>query len=57
MRRRPKITIIGAGNVAQRRLTGAAAELGDIVLVDIPHRGHAQGQGSGPDASLADHGL
>jgi len=37
---RPKITIIGAGNVgATTAHWCAAAELGDIVLVDIPQAG------------------
>src|SRR5271168_4585885 len=38
--RRPKISIIGAGNVgATTAHWCAAAELGDIVLVDIPQMG------------------
>ncbi|HTU25555.1 MAG TPA: malate dehydrogenase, partial [Pirellulales bacterium] len=38
--RRPKISIIGAGNVgATTAHWCAAAELGDIVLVDIPQVG------------------
>ena len=43
---RAKITIVGAGNVgATCAHWCAAAELGDIVLVDIPaDREHAQGQ-------------
>ena len=51
--RRAKITIIGAGNVgATTAHWCAAAELGDIVLVDIPaDRGHAQGQGARPACS------
>ena len=56
---RPKISIIGAGNVgATTAHWCAAAELGDIVLLDIPQaRRHAQGQGARPDAGLADRGL
>lgn len=46
MLRRPKISIIGAGNVGSTCAHWAAAqELGDIVLVDIPDRvGVAQGK-------------
>ena len=48
--RRAKITIVGAGNVgATTAHWCAAAELGDIVLLDIPQtERHAQGQGPRP---------
>ena len=53
--KRPKISIIGAGNVgATTAQCCAAAELGDIVLLDIPaNRNHAQGQGLGPGRGRA----
>ena len=56
---RAKITIVGAGNVgATTAHWCAAAELGDIVLLDIPQtRRHAQGQGPRSDAGLADRRL
>ena len=48
--KRAKISIIGAGNVgATTAHWCAAAELGDIVLVDIPQtEEHAPGQGPRP---------
>ena len=43
---RPKITIVGAGNVGATTAHWAAArELGDIVLIDIIE-GRAPGQGA-----------
>ncbi len=57
--RRAKITVIGAGNVgATCAHWCAAAELGDIVLLDIPQtEDMPRGESARPDASLADHGV
>ncbi len=57
--RRAKISVIGAGNVgATCAHWCAAAQLGDIVLLDIPSKPKISARQSvGPDAGFADHGL